>query len=116
MIAPHPPACSEVGLPDPAPPTDEQIALISKALGHPARIRILHLFTEGRCMTVQEIVGECRLAQSTVSEHLRVLRKADVVFRTKDGPRSWYCLRRSVLHQYARAVRDLAAIEAHAAD
>jgi DNA-binding transcriptional ArsR family regulator len=57
---------------------------------------------------VQEIVGECRLAQSTVSEHLRIMREADVLFARNDGPRVWYCLRRSVLRAYAAAVRELA--------
>ncbi|NNF68298.1 MAG: winged helix-turn-helix transcriptional regulator [Acidimicrobiia bacterium] len=112
MTIPHPPACSEVGLPDPEPMTGERIALVAKALSHPARIRILEQFGDCQPKTVQDIVAECRLAQSTISEHLRVLRHADVLCRTKDGPRSWYCLRRSVLLQYTRAVKDLAAIPA----
>lgn len=51
--------------------------------------------------TVQDIVAECTLAPSTVSEHLGILREAGILFATKDGPRVWYCLRRSALQQYA---------------
>jgi len=104
MQQPMPPKCCEEGLPDPAPLNDEQTARIAKALGHPARIRILRLFEECRPHIVQEIVEECRLAQSTVSEHLRILREAELLFATQDGPRTWYCMRRSVLRRFTRAV------------
>lgn len=102
------PACTEDGLPDPMPMTEEQIASIAKALGHPARIRILEQFDQCVPHIAGEIVDESGLAQSTVSEHLRILREADVLFSRKDGPRSWYCVRRSVLHAFARAIEDLA--------
>ena len=45
---------------------------------------------------------------STISEHLRILRKAEIVFATEDGPRVWYCMRRSVLRSYASGVTELA--------
>jgi ArsR family transcriptional regulator len=57
----------------------------------------------------QEIVAECDLAQSTVSEHLRILRRAGILSATKDGPRTWYCMRRSVLREFARRVEALTA-------
>lgn len=109
MAMPHIPACDEAGLPDSGPMTAERIAQIAKALSHPARVRIVQQFCECQPHIVQEIVGECALAQSTVSEHLRILREADVVFARKDGPRTWYCLRRSVLREFAGAVNDLRA-------
>ena len=102
-----PPVCSEEGLPEPGPMTDERIAQISKALGHPARIRIIEQFDQCIPHVAGEIVEECDLAQSTVSEHLRVLREADVLFVRKDGPRSWYCVRRSVLREYAAAIAEI---------
>jgi ArsR family transcriptional regulator len=89
--------------------TEERIAVISKALGHPARVAIIEQFEACIPHVAGEIVDESDLAQSTVSEHLRILRQADLLFVRKDGPRSWYCLRRSVLHQYAQAVERLAA-------
>jgi ArsR family transcriptional regulator len=89
--------------------TEERIAAIAKALGHPARVRILEQFDQCIPHIAGEIVAETDLAQSTVSEHLRILREADVLFTRRDGPRSWYCVRRSVLRAFARAVEDLAA-------
>jgi ArsR family transcriptional regulator len=102
------PACSEAGLPDPAPMTEETMAAIGKALGHPARVRILEQFDQCIPHVAGEIADESDLAQSTVSEHLRILREADILFGRKDGPRIWYCVRRSVLRAYAKAVDDLA--------
>jgi len=102
------PACSEEGLPDPPPMTEESMALIAKALGHPARVRILEQFDQCIPHVAGEIADESDLAQSTVSEHLRILREADILFARKDGPRIWYCVRRSVLRSFAQAVEDLA--------
>ena len=110
MTAAVPPPCSEEGLPDPRPLDDERIAQIAKGLAHPARVRILEQFDECQPHMAQEIVGECTLAQSTVSEHLRVLREAGILSARKDGPRVWYCLRRSVLLAFAEAVEDLARV------
>lgn len=104
-----PPACTEADLP-PAPPlTHDTIALIGRALAHPERVRILEQFTVCTPHIVQQIVDASDLAQSTISEHLRILREAGVLFAREDGPRHWYCMRRSLLRDYARAIEDLAA-------
>ena len=108
MTQTAPPACSEAGLPDPPEMTEERIAAIAKAIGHPARVRILQQFDQCIPHIAGEIVAEVHLAQSTVSEHLRILREADVLFSRQDGPRSWYCVRRTVLQAFAHAVKDLA--------
>ena len=108
----NPPACSEQGLPDLGPMTVERIAEVAKALAHPARIKIVRLFDVCRPRTVHEIVAECELAQSTISEHLRILREAGVVFARPDGPRMWYCLRRSVLRDFAREAEHLVSPQA----
>jgi len=74
----------------PLPP--EQLATIAKALSHPARQQILKtLCTQGECLC-GEVVDVVGLAQSTVSQHLKVLREAGLVQGTVDGPRSCYCL------------------------
>ncbi|MCH7586121.1 MAG: ArsR family transcriptional regulator [Acidobacteria bacterium] len=49
------------------------------------------------------------MAQSTISEHLRLLRQADLLTGARDGPRTWYCMRRVVLRQIAAAILDLTA-------
>lgn len=108
MAAGSTPTCSEEGLPAPRAMTDETIALIAKALGHPARVQILEQFDQCIPHVAGEIADESDLAQSTVSEHLRIMREADILFARKDGPRVWYCVRRSVLRAFADAVEDLA--------
>lgn len=103
-----PPRCCEEDLPDVTVRTGADLARIAKALAHPARIRILEQFDECVPRTAGDVVEKCGLAQSTVSEHLRILKEADILFARKDGPRTWYCVRRSVIHAFARAVEDLA--------
>lgn len=100
-----PPACSEAGLP-PALPivTDDDIARIARGLAHPHRVQIVSQFLECTPHLVQEVAERSGLAQSTVSEHLRILREADILFARKDGPRVWYCLRRTVLRDFAAAI------------
>jgi ArsR family transcriptional regulator len=107
VLATRPP-CTERDLP-PAPSlTDENLALIGRALAHPERIRIIRQFTVCTPHIVQEIVDHSDLAQSTISEHLRILREAHILFVREDGPRRWYCLRRSLLRDFVREIDDLA--------
>ena len=89
--------------------TFDELAHIAKGLGHGARLGILEQFLAGEPHIAQEIVGECTLAQSTVSEHLRILREAGILVARKDGSRTWYCLRRSRLNAFIAAVEKLAA-------
>jgi ArsR family transcriptional regulator, arsenate/arsenite/antimonite-responsive transcriptional repressor len=103
-----PPPCTERDLPPPPALTDENLARIGKALAHPERVRILRQFTVCTPHMVQEIAEHSDLAQSTISEHLRILREAHILFVREDGPRRWYCLRRSLLRDYALIVEDLA--------
>ena len=113
---PGQPECTEEGLADPGPMTPERMARIARGLAHPVRVGIIDQF---RCCTphiAKQIVAETDLAQSTVSEHLRILREADLIFARRDGPRTWYCLRRSVLRDYARAVKEMAREERSEAD
>jgi ArsR family transcriptional regulator len=72
--------------------TGEAIAAVAKALGHPARIRIVRLLLEKRSCIGGDIVDEVGLAQSTVSEHLRILRTAGVITGEIERPRVCYCL------------------------
>src|SRR3954470_18654515 len=71
---------------------DEELARLTKALGHPARVRILRLLSRKEARVCSQIVDELPLAQSTVSEHLRILREAGLVRSSQDGPRVGYCI------------------------
>ncbi|MCC6000372.1 MAG: winged helix-turn-helix transcriptional regulator, partial [Pararhodobacter sp.] len=82
-------------IPTTAPAADaqtQQIAAIARALAHPARVRIImFLLSQPGCIG-GDIVHEVGLAQSTVSEHLRILKAAGIVTGTIDYPRICYAL------------------------
>jgi len=70
----------------------EQLAIVAKALGHPARIDIVRLLHEKQSCIGCDIVDEVGLAQSTVSEHLRILKSAGVITGEIERPRVCYSL------------------------
>ena len=70
---------------------DARLAAMAKALGHPARIAILRTLAQSSCIC-GEIVEESPLAQSTVSQHLKVLKTAGWITGVLDGPRTCYSL------------------------
>ncbi len=74
------------------PEADEELAKMAKAIGHPARVHILRLLSRKEARVCSQIVDELPLAQSTVSEHLRVLKEAGLVRCSSDGPRVGYCI------------------------
>lgn len=76
---------------------DQAIADLAKALAHPARLRILRLLARTPGCIGGDIVEAVGLAQSTVSEHLRILKAAGVITGEIDGPRVCYALEPLVL-------------------
>jgi len=80
----------------------QSFARICKALGHPARIQIVeHLKTIDHCIC-GEIVQILPLAQSTVSQHLKVLKAAGLIKGEVKGPRTCYCLNRDILESFKK--------------
>lgn len=75
----------------------DQIALVAKALAHPARVRIITFLLSRPDCIGGDIVDEVGLAQSTVSEHLRILKDSGIVTGTIDYPRVCYALDPSAL-------------------
>ncbi len=63
-----------------------------RALSNPVRFRIVQLLASRNTCVCGELVDELPLAQSTVSEHLKVLKDAGVVQGTLEGPSTCYCL------------------------
>lgn len=78
---------------------DEALAGIARALGHPARVRILRQLLDQRECVGGELVDSTGLAQSTVSEHLRILREAGLVEAESRAPRTCYRARRDTLER-----------------
>ncbi len=71
---------------------DEELAMYGKALGHPARVKIVRLLLRKNACICGDIVEELPLAQSTVSQHLKVLKEAGLIRGDVDGPRVCYCI------------------------
>lgn len=67
-------------------------AELAKALGHPARIAILEILAKQRECICGDITNELPLAQSTVSQHLKALKKAGVIKGEVEGVRICYCI------------------------
>ncbi len=88
---------------------DDALARRIKALAHPARLRIvralLRVGGDGCCCG--DIVRDLPLAQSTVSQHLKVLREAGLIRGEISGPRSCYCLDRAALASVVAAMAEL---------
>ena len=74
------------------PEADDELAKLAKAIGHPARVRIIRMLSRKEARVCSQIVDELPLAQSTVSEHLRILKEAGLVRSSQDGPRVGYCI------------------------
>lgn len=88
---------------------DEGIATLAKALAHPARIGILQLLQRTPGCIGGDIVDAVGLAQSTVSEHLRILKSAALIVGEVDGPRICYALNADALVPLAEFVNGLGA-------
>jgi ArsR family transcriptional regulator len=81
------------------PQADEELAALCKAIGHPARVQILRLLANRDSCVCGDIVDELPLAQSTVSQHLKVLKGAGLIRGEIDGPRVCYCLEPAALRR-----------------
>ncbi len=86
---------------------DETGAQVAKALAHPVRVRILRILaTRDECYC-GDLCSEFSLAQSTISQHLRVLREAGLVEGTRCGTAVGYCVSRERLEAFHHWVRGL---------
>lgn len=75
--------------------TDEEFARLAWAVAHPARVRILRILLARSSCVCGELVELMPLAQSTVSQHLKILKEAGLVQGEIDGPRVCYCVNRT---------------------
>jgi ArsR family transcriptional regulator len=89
------------------PDADEELALLAKAVGHPARVQILRLLVRREACMCGDIVEELPLAQSTVSQHLKVLKEAGLIRGEIDGPRVGYCVEPRTLRRLKSLVGSL---------
>ena len=89
----------------------DEIAAVAKALGHPARIHIIQLLLAKRSCIGCDIVDEVGLAQSTVSEHLRILKSAGVIVGEIERPRVCYSLNPDTVAPLARLLNAVLGVD-----
>lgn len=87
--------------------TQNELAILTKALGHPARIAILQFLIKTKSCVCGDIVEELPLSQSTVSQHLKELKNAGLIKGDIDGPRVCYCIDEKAWNKAKKAIGDL---------
>lgn len=70
----------------------KQIAIMAKALGHPARVAIIEYLLKVNTCICSDIVDELPLAQSTISQHLKELKNAGLIQGAIEGTSICYCI------------------------
>ena len=86
------PCCDHAPAKLPSDESADTLAKLAWALAHPARVRILRLLQSRSSCICGEIVDQLPLAQSTVSQHLKILKQAGLVQGEVSGPKVCYCI------------------------
>ena len=73
-------------------PTADEFAKLAWSIAHPARVQIVRLLIGRRACVCGEIVDCLPLAQSTVSQHLKILKESGLIQGEVDGPKVCYCI------------------------
>lgn len=92
----------------------EQLARALRALAHPARLAVLEMLARAEGCVCGDIVRTLPLAQSTVSQHLKVLVDAGLVRSKSEGVRSSYCIDRAAMAALRDSLGPLLANLSHA--
>ena len=73
-----------------------RVAELAKAFAHPARVAILQLLADKKACVCGDLVDELPLAQATVSQHLKELKRIGIIKGDIDPPRVCYCINEPV--------------------
>ena len=82
----------------------DRLATMLKAVSHPVRLEIVQILSDSGDASCVDFTRHAGLAQSTVSEHLRVLKEAGLIKQCGPGPRSGYCINKEGLVWLKQAV------------
>jgi ArsR family transcriptional regulator len=74
------------------PAADAALAAVAWAVAHPARVRLLRILLARKACVCGELVEAMPLAQSTVSQHLKILKDAGLIRGEIDGPKVCYAV------------------------
>jgi len=77
-----------------------KLAIMFKALGHPARVAILQTIIKSNTCICGDLVDELGLAQPTISQHLKELKNAGLIQGTIEGTSVCYCIDPKVWKQF----------------
>lgn len=99
--------CDATTMTLPADASAEQLAQLAWALAHPARVRIVRLLITRNSCVCGEIVDNLPLAQSTVSQHLKILKESGLIQGEVDGPKVCYCINAARLKELKALVATL---------
>ncbi len=93
--------------------TDKQnrLAGMLKALAHPARIAIIQHLVKSQACICGDLVGELGLAQATISQHLKELKKAGLIQGTIEGTSVCYCIDPKMWKQYKSVLESFFSVE-----
>lgn len=83
---------------------DQQLAEWCKALAHPARVAIMNLLLEKKSCVCGDITDQLPLAQSTVSQHLKALKKIGLIKGEIEGTRTCYCINEAIIPTFSTAM------------
>jgi ArsR family transcriptional regulator len=86
---------------------DDELAKLAWALAHPARVRILRILICREACVCGELVDQLPLAQSTVSQHLKILKESGLVQGEVEGPKVCYCVNPAALERLKALVGEL---------
>ena len=89
---------------------DEAAAERLKALGHPVRIAIIRALAQRSRCCCADVCSGLPLAQSTVSQHLKVLKEADLITFRRDGVRSSYVLNKAAFRALRSDLEQIASL------
>jgi DNA-binding transcriptional ArsR family regulator len=85
----------------------KKAAMVLRALNHKLRQQLLKLIEDEKKITVTEIYVKLRLEQSVASQHLAILRKAEIVSTERDGKFIYYTVNHKRIQEINAFVKDL---------
>ena len=85
----------------------QQLAHWAKALAHPARLQIIAYLAQQRSCVCGEVVSQIGLAQSTVSQHLKILVDSGLLAVSDQGPGRCYCVNAPLLAHVQQRIGEL---------
>src|SRR4030067_2306400 len=86
--------------------TENKISDWAKVLSHPARIKILKILAQKNICMCGDIVDLMPLAQATVSQHLKELKRVGFIKGEIEGPKICYCIDSSILDEAQKKLNE----------